>query len=83
LAGSIQQSLNLLLTMRGLRSFRLGTSVSVYKLASDVVHKSYILRGNKEYSAASVCQLLGCHAGDAAATPAAPAPAGGVCLLFV
>jgi hypothetical protein len=70
--------------MRELRSFPLVTSASVYVLASDAIPKSYILRGNKEYSTATVCQLFGCHAGAAAANPATPTPAGGaVCIVFL
>ena len=60
LADSIQQALNLLPpeTLVGLITY--GTNVSVYELASENIAKSYIFRGNREYSPGRVGELLGC-----------------------
>ncbi|KAL7562489.1 hypothetical protein ACA910_008200 [Epithemia clementina (nom. ined.)] len=60
LADSIQQCLNLLPpeTLVGLITY--GTNVSVYELASENIAKSYIFRGNREYSPGRVGELLGC-----------------------
>lgn len=84
LADSIQQALNLLPpeTLVGLITY--GTNVSVYELASENIAKSYIFRGNREYSPGRVGELLGCtHRAPTAATaavpgaPGAPPPPGG------
>jgi protein transport protein SEC23 len=72
LGDSIQQSLNLLPSNDRIALITFGTNVSVYELASSAIPKAYILRGNKEYTTSAVCQLLGCHAGSAAAAPGAP-----------
>jgi|UPI000581A23C protein transport protein SEC23 len=61
LSDSLQQALNLLPTdaLVGLITF--GTNVSVYDLSSDSIAKSYIFRGNREYSPGRVGELLGCN----------------------
>lgn len=61
LADSLQQALNLLPQdcLVGLITF--GTNVSVFDLSSDSVAKSYILRGNREYTPGRVGDLLGCN----------------------
>jgi protein transport protein SEC23 len=68
LADSIQQALNLLPSdsLVGLITF--GTNVSVYEMASESIAKSYIFRGNREYTPGRVAELLGCN------RRAAPAP---------
>ena len=60
LADSLTQALNLLPqdSLVGLITF--GTNVSVYELSSEAIAKSYIFRGNREYSPARVGELLGC-----------------------
>ena len=61
LADSLQQTLNLLPpeTLVGLITY--GTNVSVFELASENIAKSYIFRGNREYSPGKVGELLGCN----------------------
>jgi len=66
-ADSIQQALNLLPPESLVGLITYGTNVSVYELASESIAKSYIFRGNREYSPGRVGELLGC-------TPRAPAP---------
>ena len=60
LADSLTQALNLLPpdSLVGLITF--GTNVSVYELSSEAIAKSYIFRGNREYSPTRVGELLGC-----------------------
>lgn len=60
LSDSLQQALNLLPqdSLVGLITF--GTNVSVYELASESIAKSYIFRGNREYTPGRVGELLGC-----------------------
>lgn len=60
LADSLTQALALLPpdALVGLITF--GTNVSVYELASESISKSYIFRGNREYSPGRVGELLGC-----------------------
>jgi len=88
LADSLQQAMNLLPqdSLVGLITY--GTNVSVYDLSCDSVAKSYIFRGNREYSPGRCGELLGCtrRAGAPAAAAggapgqmhqqAAPAPGG-------
>jgi protein transport protein SEC23 len=71
LADSLQQALNLLPpdSLVGLISF--GTNISIYELASEAIAKSYVFRGNKEYSPGRVAELLGCR-GRAPQQPQAP-----------
>jgi protein transport protein SEC23 len=87
LADSILQSMYLLPpeALVGLITF--GTNVSVYELACASIAKSFIFRGNREYSPNRVGELLGCTGRSAAAgAPGAPgmptqvggAPAGGI-----
>lgn len=61
LADSLQQALQLLPqdALVGLIAF--GTNVSVYDLKSDSISKSYIFRGNREYTPGRVGELLGCN----------------------
>lgn len=65
LADSLQQSLQLLPPDALVGLITYGTNVSVYELASENIAKSYIFRGNREYSPGRVGELLGC-------TPRAP-----------
>lgn len=75
LADSLQQALNLLPqdSLVGLVTF--GTNVSVYELASESIAKSYIFRGNREYTPGRVGELLGCtRRAGAASAPGGGAP---------
>lgn len=61
LADSLQQALNLLPPEALVGLITYGTNVSVYELASENIAKSYIFRGNREYSPGKVGELLGCN----------------------
>lgn len=76
LADSLTQALNLLPpeSLVGLITF--GTNVSVYELASESISKSYIFRGNREYTPGRVGELLGCNTGAHAGAAPAGAPGG-------
>ncbi len=65
LADSIQQALQLLPedALVGLVTF--GTNVQVHELSSAVIPKSYVLRGNKEYTPAKLQELLHSPIGQA------------------
>jgi len=60
LTDSLSQALNLLPedSLVGLITY--GTNVQVHELGFEGVPKNYVLRGNKEYIAANVQELLGC-----------------------
>ena len=60
LADSLVQALNLLPedALVGLVTF--GTNVQVHELGFEGMQKNYVLRGNKEYQAGMVQELLGC-----------------------
>jgi len=60
LSDSLQQALNLLPPEAIVGLITFGTNVSVYELSSESIAKSYILRGNREYSPGRVGELLGC-----------------------
>lgn len=60
LADSLVQALNLMPQDSRVGLITYGTNVSVYELASESIAKSYILRGNREYSPGRVGELLGC-----------------------
>jgi protein transport protein SEC23 len=60
LADSIQQALNLLPTDSLVGLITYGTNVSVFEMASESIAKSYIFRGNREYTPGRVSELLGC-----------------------
>jgi protein transport protein SEC23 len=79
LADSLTQALNLLPqdSLVGLITF--GTNVSVYELASESISKSYIFRGNREYTPNRVGELLGCTGRPVAQQPGQPGqlPPGG------
>mmetsp|Transcript_8200 Transcript_8200/g.11831 ORF Transcript_8200/g.11831 Transcript_8200/m.11831 type:complete len:818 (-) Transcript_8200:184-2637(-) len=70
LADSLQQALQLLPENSLVGLITYGTNVQVHELGFDSFSKTYVLRGNKEYSPGRVGELLGCTAG------AAPAPTG-------
>lgn len=77
LADSLQQALNLLPPECRVGLITFGTNVSVYELASESIAKSYIIRGNREYSPARVGELLGCmHRQPVVASAAAPGGGG-------
>jgi protein transport protein SEC23 len=72
LADSITQALNLLPEdcLVGLVTF--GTNVQVHELGFEGVQKNYVLRGNKEYDAGKVQELLGCGLRNAPKRSGAP-----------
>ncbi|KAL9190821.1 hypothetical protein ACHAXT_000527 [Thalassiosira profunda] len=78
LADSLQQILNLLPEdcLVGLITF--GTNVQVHELGFEGLPKSYVIRGNREYSPGKVGQMLGCRGsapgGKGGAPPPPPAP---------
>jgi protein transport protein SEC23 len=60
LADSLTQALNLMPPDSRVGVITFGTNISVYDLSSDSISKSYIIRGNREYSPGRVGELLGC-----------------------
>jgi protein transport protein SEC23 len=79
LADSLTQALNLMPSDSRVGVITYGTNVNVYDLSSDTISKSYVMRGNREYSPGRVGELLGCTGRvpqpsqqQAGAPPAAP-----------
>eukprot|EP00529_Nitzschia_sp_RCC80_P018280 CAMPEP_0113499964 /NCGR_PEP_ID=MMETSP0014_2-20120614/32043_1 /TAXON_ID=2857 /ORGANISM="Nitzschia sp." /LENGTH=815 /DNA_ID=CAMNT_0000394203 /DNA_START=1 /DNA_END=2448 /DNA_ORIENTATION=- /assembly_acc=CAM_ASM_000159 len=61
LADSLTQAMNLMPPESRIGVITFGTNVSVYDLSSEGISKSYILRGNREYTSGRVGELLGCN----------------------
>ena len=60
LEDSLQQALNLLPDDSLVALITFGTNVQVHELGFEGIQKNYVLRGNKEYSPASLKDLFGC-----------------------
>jgi len=80
LADSIQQVMQLLPDDARVGLITFGTNLNVHELGFEGLQKSYVLRGNKEYTSANMGELLGCSMGGGmhpGATPVPPPPANG------
>ena len=74
--GAISQALQMIPEYARVALVTFGTHVQVYELGFDVLNKSYVFQGSKEYTAQQVQSQLGIGASTASRQPASPSRPG-------